>query len=288
LVYQPRLLGVAQVRFVETKAKIDAMQDVLVTTEITENAVPVDWGTAQELAIKTSDLEKTPVEADYDTLAAPASQAKNYEKWAKDFSNWIFSSRKLGLYRSPALGAISKPGETERDFRIRLQQAARERRDAAAEKLRQQFSPKIATLQERLRRAQAAKQRESEQANRAKLDSIVSFGSTLLGAFMGRKKLSVGNIGKAATTIRGVGRAMEQSADVGRATETVEAIQQQLNELDAQFAAQTAALASEIDPQNETFDTLELSPTKTNIQVRLVALAWFPFNRDAAGLLSPA
>jgi hypothetical protein len=257
-------------------------------TEITDDAVPVNWAAAEKLAITASDLEKTPVEAEYAASAPAASQVKNYEKWAKDFTAWIFSHHTLPLYKSSALGQTSKPGEEERDFRIRLQQSAHEQRDAAAEKLRQKYTPKIAALQERLRRATAAKEREAQQAKRAKLDSVISLGSTLLGAFLGRKAMSRTNVGRAATTMRGVGRAMDQSGDVDRAGETVEAIQQQLADLETQFRSDTNALTSAIDPSTESLETIELRPSKSNIHVRLVALVWLPFTRDAAGVTNPA
>jgi hypothetical protein len=37
---------------------------------------------------------------------------------------------------------VSRAGESERDFRLRLHQAARESRDAAVEKLRASYAPK--------------------------------------------------------------------------------------------------------------------------------------------------
>jgi hypothetical protein len=215
--------------------------------------------------------------------------AQQAELWRKGLAAWDQDgARTLTLYKSPALGQTSKPGEEERDFRIRLQQSAHEQRDAAAEKLRQKYALKIAALQERLRRAGAAKEREAEQAKRAKLDTVISLGSTLLGAFLGRKAISIGTVGKAATTMRGVGRAMDQSGDVARAGETVEAIQQQLTDLDAQFRSETDALAGAIDPSTASLESIELRPNKTNINVRLVALVWLPFTRDAAGLVNPA
>jgi len=286
--YQPRLLGGAQVRYADTKLKIDLLQDIMAMTEITENAVPVDWAAAEELAITANDLEKNPTEADYAPCAPAASQVKNYVNWAKDFTTWIQNTRKMALLRSPSLNQFSKPGEEERDFRIRLQQAAREVRDGAAEKLRVKYTPKIAALQERLRRAEAAKEREADQAKRAKMDTLISFGSTLLGAFLGRKAVSAGTVGKAATTMRSAGRAMGQASDVGRAQETVEAVQQQLQDLEAQFQTEVNAVTSTGDPTTEMLETVELRPTRTNINVRLVALVWLPFKRDAIGVMNPA
>jgi hypothetical protein len=213
---------------------------------------------------------------------------KNYANWAKDFTSWIQNNRKLTLLRSPALSQFSQPGEAERDFRIRLQQVAREMRDAAAERLRAKYAPKISALQERLRRAEATKEREADQAKRAKMDALISLGSTLLGAFLGRKAVSVGTVGKAATTMRSAGRAMGQASDVGRAQETVEAVQLQLQDLEAQFQAEASAATNAVDPANEPLETVDLRPTRMNINVRLVALVWLPFSRDAVGVLNPA
>jgi hypothetical protein len=288
VLYQPRLLGAAQVRYADTKSRTDATEEIMVMTEITDNAVPVDWAAAEELALTANDLEKTPVDAEYVASAPAAANAKNYEKWSRDFTQWIFSTRTLTLHKSGELGMVSKPGEHEREFRIRLQQAAHERRDDVAEKLRQKYAPKIAALQERLRRAEAVKEREAEQAKRAKLDTVISLGTTLLGAFLGRKAISATTVGKAATTMRGVGRAMDQSGDVARAHETVEAIQQQLADLDAQFRAENEALASSFDVTTAALETIQLRPSKSNIQVRLVALVWLPYTRDAAGVVNPA
>jgi len=288
ILYQPRLLGGAQVRYADSKLRIDVLQDVMAMTEITDSAVPVDWAAAEELAITANELEKNPTEADYAPCAPAASQVKNYASWARDFATWIQNCRKLALLRSASLNEFSKPGEAERDFRIRLQQASREARDAAAEKLRAKYAPKIAALQERLRRAEAAKQREADQAKRAKMDTVISLGSTLLGAFLGRKAVSLGTMGKAATTMRSAGRAMGQAGDVGRAQETVEAVQQQLQELEAQFQSEVSAATTAAGPANETLEPVELRPTRTNINVRLLALVWLPFTRDAMGLLNRA
>ncbi|MHC1763432.1 MAG: hypothetical protein AB9869_03870 [Verrucomicrobiia bacterium] len=277
LVYQPRVIAAAQVRFVDARNRVDEKQDILAAAEITQRAIPVDWTTAQEVPVELNELEIAPDEgAAFATCPPAAAQPKAYEKWGKDFAAWLYANRKLTLFRSPALDLTSRPGESEREFRVRLQQAAHEQRDAAVEKLRQKYAPKLAAVQERLRRAQAAREREAEQAKRAKFDTVISFGSTLLGAFLGRKKLSAGTLGKAATTFRGVTRSLDQAGDVHRAAETVESIQQALADLDAQFRSESEALARSFESSANELETLELRLTKSNIQLKLVALAWVP------------
>ena len=133
-------------------------QTVTVTTPVSDAPVPVDWNAAAESAFGPSDLEREAgAGAAYDPLPSAASKAKSYDAWKKSFGTWVYGAKKLELLRSAEPPLVSQPGETEGQFRVRLQQAARESRDEAVERLRQQYAPKIATLQERLRRAQAAR-----------------------------------------------------------------------------------------------------------------------------------
>jgi hypothetical protein len=202
--------------------------------------------------------------------------------------NAIYGSRKVTLLKSTTFNQVSRIDESEGDFRVRVQQSSREQRDAAVEKLRAKYAPKIATLNERLRRAEQAVEREAGQARSAKLSTAISFGSTLLGAFLGRKAITATNLSKAATAIKGVGRSVEQTQDVARAGETVEAIKQQLANLDAQFQAEAGSIEAGNDAAAGSFESIELRPSKTNISVKLVTLAWTPHVRDAAGQLVPA
>lgn len=282
LVYQPMVLGAAQVRFADKK--IDTSQDVTLLAAIGEGPVPVEWDGAQPVDISLSDLEQTPTDqAGYAELPSAAAKTKSYSTWQKDFAAWVYRNQKLELSRSPSLAVASSPGESERDFRIRLQQMARERRDEAVERLRQKYAPKIATLEERKRRAEQAVEREQEQAKSSKFETAISFGATLLSSFMGRKTVSLTTLGRATTAVKGVSRSMKESADVGRAQESVEAVAQQLAELDAQFKEETATLERSIDSQSEELETVTLKPTKANIAVKLLTLAWAPHWEDERG-----
>ena len=115
-------------------------------------------------------------------------------------------------------------------------------RDLQVDQLRQKFVAKNITLQERLRKAEQAKEKQADQARNAKVQSAVSLGGTLLGALTGRK-ISSSTISRASTTIRGFSRSIEESKDVARAGDTVEAIQQQIADNDAEFQSRRGCLA---------------------------------------------
>lgn len=287
LVYHPQVIGAAQIRF--TDKQTDATKDLTVLASVSDGAVPVDWDSAAIIDLPITDLEQSPADnAQFADLPGPAGKTKSYDKWNKDFAGWLYRTQKLQLLRSPSLGQASNADESERDFRVRLQQSAREQRDEAVERLRQKYAPKIAALEEKKRRSQQAVDREAEQSKSQKVQTAISFGATLLSSFMGRKSLNLTTLGRATTAARGVSRSMKEAEDVGRAQETVEAVSQQLADLDAQFKSETEALEKATDSQTETLETISLKPTKANIAVKVLSLAWTPYWHDAQGQASPA
>jgi hypothetical protein len=289
LVYQPMVVGAASVRFADPKAGVDEARELVVLTPVTDQAVPVSWEAAQEAALAATDLEATPREpAAWGALPPAASRAKSFEGFSRDFQTWLFGSQRLDLLRHAASKTVSRPGESERDFRIRLQAAAREERDRVKEALRQKYAPKQAALEERLRRAQQTLAREQEQVTQQGLQTVISVGATILGAVLGRKVVSAGSVGRATTAARGAGRVLKERQDVGRASDTVETVRQQQAELEGQLQAEVAALQAHADPLTEPLETVSLRPKKTQIAVRLVSLAWAPHWRDAAGAATPA
>jgi len=275
LIYRPMVFGAAKVNFVDSKARVDVTQTAACLTPITDAAVPVTWEAAQDVDLAANDLERQPAEGgQFAELPAAAAKAKSYAAWSKDFVTQLYGAQKLELLTSPGAKLISDPDESERDFRVRLQLAAREARDEAAEALKKKYAPKSAALQERRRRAEQAKAEQEAQAKQAQLNTAISVGATLLGAFVGRKGST---LGRATSAARGVGRAMKEGQDIGRAQDTVEAVDQKLAELDAEFKAEAEALEARFDPQAETLETLVIKPKKTNISVQLLALAWAPY-----------
>jgi hypothetical protein len=289
LVYQPRIVGAAKINFAAAKTSTSTSRSMVFLTPVTDDAVPVNWDNAEEIGIPITDLEKSARgSAQFSDLPSVASQAKNYGTWNKEFTNWLYGTQTIYLFQSPSLKLISQPGEDERDFRIRAAQVAREKRDEMVEALRKKYAPKIAALQERLRKAQAAVEKQQEQARQAKLQTALSFGATLLGAFTGRKTFSSSTISRATGAARKAGRAFEESGDVSRASETVESIQQQLSDLQAQFESESAMLVDRVDPLTETLETLSVRPKKTDINVQLVSLMWAPYWQDEQGNATPA
>ena len=272
---RPVIYGAANVRFTEPKLKIDTTKLVNLTTPVTDGAVPVDWENASRVEWAPEMLENDPPEgAKFSSLPSAASKAKNYDAWTKQLTASLCSTEAFELFKSPSTGEMSRPDESEREFRARISHGSREDRDRLLDAVRKKYAPRQAALEEKLRRANQAVERESEQATGQKLQTAISVGATIVGALLGRKALNVGTIGRATTAARGVGRTMKEAEDIERAKQNVAALEEQRKQLEAEFAAETAALDAANDVATETLDKITIKPKKTNITVKLVGLVW--------------
>jgi len=286
LVYTAQLIGMGRVQFVDRKTKkqlqIEEFAFVLPPKE------EVYWDKAQVTDLCPEDLGNDPeAGAGFGTVPAVATSSRSYTKWRNALKDNVYRSTTLDLFRSPSLGLNSEPGENEREFRIRLTELARERRDRMSEKLRKKYARRLARLEERIRKADMAISREQEQAKGQKLQTAISMGATVLSALLGRKKLSYGTVGKATSTLRGVGRASKEKQDVARAEANAHALRLQLDELNRELESEIDALEDRLDPLNETLETTAIRPRRSDVEIRRVALAWAPHRRAADGTLTP-
>jgi len=121
-------------------------------------------------------------------------------------------------------------------------QRTREARDAAIEKLRQQYAPKVARAEEKLRNAQQVVAREKDQAKSATMQTAISVGATILDSLLGNKRITRTGLGRATTAARGAGRAMQQQGDVKRAEEDARAAQEEIDSLNDELQKKIDAL----------------------------------------------
>jgi len=276
VVYSPVVLGAARVAFMDAKLGVDASRDLLYGAPIDDSAVAVDWAKSTRLDIPVSALRRAAeADASFTPLPAAASNAKNYAVWEKSFKQWLGQSERVDVLSHRDTGLTSRPDETEGEFKVRVQDAARASRDAAVEAVRRKYAARQAALTEKLRRAEAAVARETEQSSQQKLQTAVSIGATLVGALLGRKPINVGTLGRATTAARGVGRTMKEAGDIQRASETVEAVRAQAKELDDQMREETQGIAANFE-RAPVFERATLLPKRGQVTVQLLALGWDP------------
>ena len=270
--YLPQLLASGTVHFVDRKHDIDAAESVTVLVPLGSGPVPADWQRLENCPVTLDRLEARPIaDASFGELPTAATQAKSYGRWKKEFDEYLYRKRKLQLFSNAAFDEISQAGESERDFRVRLQQLTRERRDAKLDALREKYAKKVDQLEERLRKSEQRREKEAQQAKQIKLDTALRIGSTILGAILGRSTRR-----SSGTAMRGVTRSWRDSQDVARAEEDIAELEQELEALNEEAKREVEQLRASLDPLNQEFETTEIRPRRTDVEVRLVGLAWVP------------
>ena len=283
LEYRPALLGVARLHYADKKSAIDIWETVGLLQTI-DAEVPADlWAGALIHTNQIPELDRAPhLGASFASLPGTLSRGKSYAEFTKALRNHLYRAHKLTIWSCPALKAYSKPGESQRDFRLRLSLGSREARDRAIETLRSKYAARRNKLQDDVQRARDRLDREQAQASKAKWDAAIALGNSVLGAFLGRKTISKTNVGKATSAAKAAGKAMQQSDDLGTAQRELDAALEKFTELELEFQAEVEKLEATQRPEGLVLQTLELAPRKTDITIEQVVLAWTPWTASGA------
>jgi Skp family chaperone for outer membrane proteins len=271
------VLGIARLHFVDKAAGLDVWETRSLIAPLDDNESNVDWAQADI----GGDLQKQlsndpPKNARYAEIPAPLLRAPNYRSWQKELVSHLYSSAELPIFHCPSVGQSVAPGTSEGDFRAKLSLGMREKRDAEIEKLRKKYAPKLTTLQDQLRRADDRVERERSDLSQHKMQTAISVGTSILGALLGRKAISVTNAQRIGSAARNAGRLGKESGDIDRAEDSREVLQQRLTEMQTELEAEVSRLRSELDPATVAIEQTSVKPRKTDIDVRTVALLWVP------------
>jgi hypothetical protein len=289
LLYKPMVMGTAKLHFVDAKLALDQWQTTAYLAPLADDGGQILWDEAQALPDLKSRLSKAPAPSStFAQLPASASRTQSYAAWGKALSAYLFESARSEVLVCDALKATSPPGMSEGDFRAQLALAAREQRDAAEADLQRKYAPKLAALDDQLRRGSERIERERSQLSQQRMQSAFSIGASVLGALLGRRTLSATNVNRAASAARAATRIGRESGDVDRANESLEVIQQRQRELQQQFDTDAAALQTRFDATALTLRKVQVSPRKSDISVGEIALVWTPWRKGADGFPTPA
>ncbi|MEY4762460.1 MAG: hypothetical protein RLZZ200_2316 [Pseudomonadota bacterium] len=289
LTYKPAILALAKTHYVDAKLGLDQWQTLSLIAPLSDDGKDVLWDEARRSTLALSALDAGPAAgAGFTELPAPAGRAASYGAWTKSLAAQLYETDRATLLVCDALKASSQAGESEGDFRARLSQQLREQRDTQVAALRARYAPKLQSAQQALVRAQERAQREQAQLSQQKLQTAISVGATLLGAFFGRKAVSATSLGRATTAIRNAGRIGSEAADVERAGESLEQAQQRIADLTRECDEAVASLDRSLDATNLPLRTVKVAPRKSDIAVGKLALLWQPWRRGADGFPTPA
>ncbi len=288
LIYRPAVLGSSRMHFVNTRAHVDRWLTFHLMCPLAAGEDDPDWSRSRVTAQDKPALDSlAPGEVRHAALPAAAARASSYRRWKKAMSDRLYQNQTLRIWESPDFKLFSQVGENEGDFRGRLSHLQHEARDLAVEKLRSKYAPKLARLEERLRKAQVRVEKEKAQYGQQTVQTAISVGATLLGALFGRKAISSSTLGRATTSMRGMGRAAREKGDITLAKREVEVTRGRLAEMEAEFKAEAAEIQEGFQPEDLKLREIIIRPRKSDIVTDELAVVWTPWKVSRDGLAEP-
>ncbi len=277
LVYTPALVGFASVRFVDRKYDLDEIQDLALLLPLEEGSKVISWKAAQPVNLEPRDLVEQPEPDAFfvPNLPSVVTDARAFSRLASDLADQLYQTQAYTLLYNPALKLYSRPGESERDFKIRCQQAAREQRDAMIDKLRDKYQVQFDRLQDKLER-ERRELAESEGQLKGRIgEEVLSGLATVAGA--------LGVLGRRSSSLRGLASAATRRRITAQAQANVAASKAEIAHLEAQVAQLKSDMEQDINQvtqqwvaATETLQQVKVTPRKSDIDVQTVALAWAP------------
>ena len=204
-------------------------------------------------------------------IPAAATSAQELKNINKNLADWFYYQSRLKLTVHKELGLFQKPGETLRDFKIRLQQAARERRDADVDALEKKYQSQIERMADKLRREERDLAEAEEEYGSRKQQEIVGIGETVLGFFFGRRSSRA--LSNAASKRRMTSKAKSK---IDEAQEDVEEIREEIADLENALKTESDEITRKWADLLDTLTTEEIAPRRTDVKVNLATLAWLP------------
>ncbi len=273
LVYEPALLGLATVNFLDSRSGADEARDyarLILPRDLSSSA---RWDDAVPLQITDRDLDSR---ADADALfvqdvPAAVDSAAEIKRLEKDWSEALYRGEQLLLSFNPKLKLHSKVGETEDEFRARCRKVAEDERGDEVDDLESKYKDKLRGLQQKVDQAERDVSNKRATYDARKREEAVSWIETAVGwlGIFGRKKSLSSGATKRRLTGAALAAVQDAEAILARRKEDIE-------DLAKQEEREVEALARKWNEAADTIEEYVVRPRRTDVRVTLVTLAWAP------------
>jgi hypothetical protein len=271
--YDAHVLGIGTVSFVDDRRNVREQQSVTMMVSPPSGAGLLRWDQASQPALEESDLAGQPEsDAVFGEVPSTINTARKLATLRSDLAEYLYRNMTYPLLYSPTLKVYSLPGEDERAFKIRLQQVAREQRDAEVDKLQAKYQPKLASLQDRLRREETQLRKDQTAYDARKQQELLSAGDQLLSLFGGRKRITTA-LSSASQKRQMTERARQSLA---QSQQTIAQLNQQIEELQTELESVSREAEARWDQAQHEIEVYHVRPRKTDVNIQHLAVAWTP------------
>ncbi|MDN5070584.1 hypothetical protein O8C76_06025 [Aliarcobacter butzleri] len=270
---QPYLICSCDIHYIDAPKNIDFEEKISYKIYLDENMKNIDFEEKKELG-NNSFEEKEKPNSFYYELPSFVQKEKDLKIIEKDFTDYIYRNSKLTLYKNEFLKITSKQTESLNDFKIRLQDRLNEKIDLEVEKLKVKFVKENDSIEIKLSKLYEKLQKEELQATSTTTDTIISIGTSLLGAFFGNSVINKTNIGKVATSAKDASKILKERNDVKQVENEILELQQQKEALKTLLENEIEKINLANQSSNFPIEEIFIKPKRSDIYNTKLALLW--------------
>lgn len=278
LTYEPAALGAASVLFQDRRWEIEEKRSLAMIAPFPDGPAPFEWDRGEALGVALKRLSGKPERmgaSDQGPYYAPVPEsgesAADIRKVQSALGDFLYGRERFAFDLHEGLGIARKPMENETDFQARVERASRTQCDAEVRGLQEGYTKKIKVVEDKVGREQAELIRNQSEVSARRTEKYGSWLETVWRWFMGRRASSA-----LSSSMSKQRREGEAQARVKENEYNIERLSQEKAGLEAELNARSAEVVAKWDGALGEVTTKEVAPTRSNVNIELVALAWIP------------
>ena len=268
--FYPYIYANAKVRFYNQKRGIDTEEAFDYKLELYEEMNTIDWSEAYEEKPENLSL-KCKSSAKFAKLPAIVQEASSLKEFERKLKDYLYHNRRIELFACKKLKMESEIGESESDFRARVDGVLKEKKEAEIEKIEKRYKTKFERLQDKLQRLEIKLEKEKSDVSSKTTDTILDVGLGILGALFGRKSSA---ITKSASALKKGGRILKEKKDVEAVEAQIAEVQEDIKNLKEDLEAEIEKIEEKYSPENYEIEPLIIKPRRSDVSVEDIALLW--------------
>ncbi len=271
LVYEPALLGLAQVRYAHTKSRQTHAEEVAYLLPAGGESHLRDWSEAR-LALEASDLERQPERgAFFADLPPELGNAKQYSTLENEFEDHLYYNSSITLLYNEHVELYSEPGESAESFQRRCRKAAEEEHEEDAKVLKDKYERKLDQLEDRLQREELELEEDKAEHSARKQEELLSGIESVASLFSGRRMSR-----RLSSASRKRRMTQQAKADIKESEEVIDKLEEDIAALEEEAKQELEELAVKWADLIDEVEEIEVRPRRVDVRVNLFALAWVP------------
>ena len=274
LLYRPAIMALGRVRFADDKRGVDIINPYQMLCPPPDEFGRVAWEKAKPAPNwKTQFREDTvPVNSNgvaFADVPDTMSTLKSLNKVEDEYERYLYNQKRHEILEHPKLKIYQAAKESEANFRSRVGHLTRELRDADMDELQEKYEVKFEKITEKLRKEQQDLDEAKAELRGRRTDELINGAQTLISIFGGRSRsLST------ASTKRRMARKANQKKE--EAKEDIAVLKEKYQDLQVELDEKLEELRNQWEQIANGVVVRDVKPTKTNVKVDKILIAWLP------------